>query len=180
VLDGALLLILLLLPVFVGLLVLLAPLLLFCFCLEDDPLRPMTKAIADAALAKLSTPWLTFSAASPDALLLLPPLRFTPSSFPLFASMVFPCGDVPLLPGEAPAPFLLFAAAAAAAGLPLVEVPEGECAAAAAAAALLLSAAEQGAGGLATSSFNRLTMNQPLPPVYTAQYSSRGQRNTAS
>lgn len=155
VLVGALLVTLLASPVLVGLLVLL--LLPLCLCFEDEAFLLMTDAMAEAALAKLSTPWLTFRPTSPDDLLLLLPLRFTPRIFPLFAAL--PWGDL-LLEDTAPP-----AAPAAAAELPgsaLLNERAG-------AAAVLLSSSVQGAGGLATNSFSLLTMNQPFPPVCTAQ-----------
>lgn len=159
VLDGALLVTLLASPVLVGLLVLL--LLPLCLCLEDEAFLLMTDAMAEAALAKLSTPWLTFRPTSPDDLLLLLPLRFTPRIFPLFAAL--PWGD--LLLGDTAPPPALPAAPAAAAELPgsaLLNERAG-------AAAALLSSSVQGAGGLATNSFSLLTMNQPFPPVCTAR-----------
>jgi hypothetical protein len=145
----------------VGLLLLLLPPLVN-FCLVAEVLRVMTDATADAALAKLSTPWLT-----EDLLLLpLPPLRCTPPSFPLLPSSPLPCSELLLFAPGASAPFLPAAAPAPAAPpvLPralLAPMP---------AVLPLRSASLKGAGGFATSSLSRLTRNQPLPPVCTVSH----------
>jgi hypothetical protein len=94
---SAALLLLLLSTVLVGLLVL--PPLLRARALVADALRLMADAIADAALAKLSTPWLTFRPASPDDL--LPLLSATPSSLLPLRPTLPPgccCGLLPLPP----------------------------------------------------------------------------------